>query len=258
LITFDTIQGFGAPRTVYAGAQHYIYVTSQEYDECESIRGKITESTSPANLIGKREVLLNLTWCSMPLVNEDVMLSYEDGYIPNDLAIKLRVDNPYNLENEFSFVPNQCNPIGNFPEYEFTIDGREKRSLTEDEYEGALANVNVVPNPYYGYSAYETSQFTTTVKITNLPAKADINIYTLDGKFVKQFRRDEADPIKQGSNPGIRSGQGIPDVEWDLKNFNGIPIASGVYLIHVVAPDLGEERTLKWFGVNRKFDASGL
>ena len=258
LIAFDTIQGFGAPRTVYSGAHHFIYTTRQEYDGCQSIREKITESTSPANLIGKREVLLNVTWCSMALANEEVMLSYEDGYIPNDLTVKLRVDNPYNLENEFSYVPNQCNPIGGFPEYEFTIEGREKRSLTEDEYEGALANVNVVPNPYYGYSAYETSQFTTTVKITNLPAKADINIYTLDGKFVKQFRRDESDPVKAGSNPGIQRGQGIPDIEWDLKNFNGIPIASGVYLIHVVAPDLGEERTLKWFGVNRKFDASGL
>ena len=91
-----------------------------------------------------------------------------------------------------------------------------------------------------------------------MPSRADITIYTMDGKFIKQFRRDEIDPIKGGANPGITNGQGLPDVEWDLKNFKGIPIASGVYLIHVEAPELGESRTLKWFGVNRKFDPSGL
>ena len=42
-------------------------------------------------------------------------------------------------------------------------------------------------------------------------------------------------------------------VDWDLKNARGIPVASGVYLIHVVAPNIGE-RTLKWFGVARSFD----
>ena len=46
-------------------------------------------------------------------------------------------------------------------------------------------------------------------------------------------------------------------IEWDLKNNKGIPIASGVYLIHIDAEGLGE-RVIKWFGVNRKFDPSGL
>jgi hypothetical protein len=48
-----------------------------------------------------------------------------------------------------------------------------------------------------------------------------------------------------------------PALEWDLKNNKGIPVASGVYLIQVQAPNLGE-RTIKWFGISRKFDPSGL
>jgi hypothetical protein len=59
------------------------------------------------------------------------------------------------------------------------------------------------------------------------------------------------------SNPPIYETQIAPDIEWDLKNAAGIPIASGVYLIHVDAPGLGE-RVVKWFGVNRQFDPSGL
>jgi hypothetical protein len=35
----------------------------------------------------------------------------------------------------------------------------------------ALDSIKVVPNPYYGFSQYETSQFTNTVKITNLPGE---------------------------------------------------------------------------------------
>jgi hypothetical protein len=34
-------------------------------------------------------------------------------------------------------------------------------------------------------------------------------------------------------------------------------VASGIYLIHVDAPGYGE-RTLKFFGVQRQFDPSGL
>ena len=42
-------------------------------------------------------------------------------------------------------------------------------------------------------------------------------------------------------------------LDWDLKNQKGIPIASGMYLIHIEAPGLGE-KTLKWFGMIRPID----
>ena len=38
--------------------------------------------------------------------------------------------------------------------------------------------------------------------------------------------------------------------DWDLKNQVGIPIGSGVYIIHVDVPGVGE-RILKWFGAMR-------
>jgi hypothetical protein len=46
-------------------------------------------------------------------------------------------------------------------------------------------------------------------------------------------------------------------LDWDLKNFAGIPIAGGVYLIHVKADGLGE-RTIKWFGILRPVDLNSL
>lgn len=112
----------------------------------------------------------------------------------------------------------------------------------------ALDSIKAVPNPYYGYSQYETSQYSNIVKITNLPGKCTVTIYSLDGKFIRKYERDEVyQPYMQIS----------PNLDSDLKNSKGIPVASGVYLISVQAPGLGT-RTLKWFGIARQFDPSGL
>ncbi len=245
------------PEEFVVGGNHFIYVTRQEYDGCEGMYNKLNEAF---NIFGKIDVGKAITWSSISLLpTGQSMLPYDQGSVPNDLKIKLRVENPYNLETSFNIqAPNACNVVGEFPVYEFEITGKQLTDLEQDEYEGALAEVNVVPNPYYAYSSYETSQFSKTVKITNLPARAVVTIYSLDGKFIKQFVRDERVFQTVGANRGVNNRQILPDIEWDVENSAGIPIASGVYLIHVAAPDLGEERTLKWFGINRKFDPSAL
>ena len=254
--------GFIGPQSaieVFMGGHHYIYVTRQEYDGCADLRDRLDNPS--LNTFDKIDALPSITWASMVLLPQGVeMLPYSEGAILNDLTVRLRVDNPYNLETFFNILnPRACNIVnGEFPKYQFEIQGKAPVDLTPEEYEGALSNVNVVPNPYYAYSSYELNQFNTTVKITNLPDRATVTIYSLDGKFIKQFRRDEQVFQTGGTNPGVLKTQTNPDVEWDLQNAAGIPIASGVYLIHIAAPDLGEERTIKWFGVNRKFDPSGL
>ena len=122
-----------------------------------------------------------------------------------------------------------------------------------------MDSIGVVPNPYLAYSEYEASSFDNTVKITNLPAQCVVTIYSLDGRFIRQYtRNEEGKPNSPPRNsPPVAVNQIVPDLEWNLKNFAGIPIASGVYLIHVNAPGLGE-RVIKWFGVSRQFDPSGL
>ena len=238
-----------------AGNHHFIYVTRTKYDKCEVIREQLGAAS---NLVGKINTTRAITWASIPLANEEEMLSYSEDYIPNRLEIRLRVDNPYNLVEDFDLSdPSGCSAQGELPEYEFEIIGREATDVVLEDGASALSEVNIVPNPYYGYSQYETSQNSTTVKVTNLPEKATVTIYTLDGKFVKQFRRDERPVVKAGNNPGVRTSQITPALEWNLKNSKNIPVASGVYLFHIVAPELGEEITLKWFGINRKFDPSG-
>ena len=132
-------------------------------------------------------------------------------------------------------------PVNNFdPMYQFnTSDLISERGNSETAV-NALDLINVVPNPYYGYSKYETSQLDNRIKVTNLPKKATVRIYTVSGTLVKTIKKSDD----------------LTSVDWDLKNDFGIPIASGLYIIHVRTMIDGKEenKILKWFGVLRPID----
>lgn len=243
--------GTGVPPDFPMGGMHYVYVTLQPYDGCASLVNDLRPGGTNFN---KFRALQNITWTGIPLALDEEILPYKDGLIPNDVVIKIRVDNPYQMTQEVAGGDYQ------YPKYRMCFDGVEAAPVADGQsINAALAQINVVPNPYYGYAAYETTTLSTTVKITNLPANCIVTIYSVDGRFIRQYRRNETGIIQQPprSNPPIAETQVIPDIEWDLKNNKGIPIASGVYLIHIDAPGLGEH-VIKWFGINRQFDPSGL
>lgn len=239
----------------FMGGQHFIYVTRQEYDGCQAL----SEVLGNGGLLNKINAVSFVTWTGIPTPAEPLK-SLEEGLIPNELTIKLRVTSPFNKEINISDLknPTKFEAVGDLPVYEFAFTDVEAKDIEPDSYSDALDNVQVVPNPYYAYSAYEQDQFENTVKVTNLPPNAVVTIYTLDGKFIQQFNR-AATPMKNGGiNPALTESQIAPAIEWNLKNNKGIPVASGVYLFHISAPTLGEEKTIKWFGVNRRFDPTGL
>lgn len=127
--------------------------------------------------------------------------------------------------------------------YEFNTSDIQTLTNNSDAAKDALAIINIVPNPYYAYSDYEKTTLDNIVKITNLPAKCTIKIYTMNGDLVRTFKKDD-------SGAGAEAKTSL---DWDLKNEARIPIASGMYLIHVDVPNVGE-KILKWFGVLRPID----
>ena len=234
----------------FTGGQHYVYVMNTAYDEGENLRGLLDPAQNPLRKIG---ALVNITYAAIGLAAEGTeFLSYADGLIPNDYTVKLRVNSPY-------AVAEGTGSNEDHPSYRFTFEGVESQNLAGDEErEEALSNVNVVPNPYFAYSQYETEQELSVVRITNLPPQATVTIYSLDGRFIRQYDRNVAGvPQINRSNPGVPQTQELPFLEWDLKNSRGISVSAGVYLIHIEAPQIGE-RVIKWFGVNRKFNPSTL
>lgn len=106
----------------------------------------------------------------------------------------------------------------------------------------ALQEVKAVPNPYYAYSSYETGRLDNEVKVINLPEKCTVSIFTLDGTLIKTIEKD--DPT-------------TTSIAWDLKNASNVPIASGLYMIHIAAPGIGE-KVVKWFGVIRPTDLNSF
>ncbi|MBI3520944.1 MAG: hypothetical protein HY062_16515, partial [Bacteroidetes bacterium] len=125
-----------------------------------------------------------------------------------------------------------------------------------NKHKSALDLINVVPNPYYAYSTYETGRIDNRVRITNLPNKCKIKIFTLNGTLVRTFDRDvsgqEDISYTENGSDFVRAKR-LSFQDWDMKNQSGITVASGLYIIHIDVPGVGE-KILKWFGVMRPLD----
>ncbi|MGB0165606.1 MAG: hypothetical protein ACPF8V_02010 [Luteibaculum sp.] len=80
------------------------------------------------------------------------------------------------------------------------------------------------------------------IRLTNLPTRATIKIFTVNGTLIRQIEKD--DDVST-------------TVDWDLKNSANIPIVSGTYIIHINMPGVGEH-VIKWFGVMRDQDLQNL
>jgi hypothetical protein len=178
------------------------------------------------------------------LVNpEHPLLSVEEGLIPNDVRISIRVAKPYSsyrYDNADISTPggsiNEWRNIYTFSTKNIATTLNDANTLTS-----VLDIINVVPNPYYAFSSYETNQLDNRVKVTNLPDICTVTIYDLNGNRIRQFKKADK----------------ITSIDWDLKNERNIPIASGTYIIHVDVPGIGE-KILKWFGVMRPVDLNNF
>jgi hypothetical protein len=233
--TLSDIQG------LILGGQHWVYVTYTDYDSCKALQHALTPEfyTGAQAFSQKIPQIQNIAWAGMvQLAPGSAMKPLKDGLIPDDAVVKLRVDHPY----QTWWNPSDPTRKNAHPKYLIKIRGKEPLPFASVQINNALDSVKAVPNPYYGFSDYETDQATGRIKITNLPATCTVTIYTLAGRLVRQFNRNEMyEPYHQIA----------PDLEWDLKNTYGHPVASGVYLFRIEAPDIGA-RTIKWFGITRK------
>ena len=100
--------------------------------------------------------------------------------------------------------------------------------------EEALDLIGITPNPYFGASSYETGNSERIARFTNVPQQATIRIYTVSGSLIRTITKDG--PSRS--------------VDWDLTTESGLPVASGMYLIHVDVPNVGD-RVIKFGVVNR-------
>ncbi len=221
------------------GGKHYIYVFRETSPEesgfasapCPAYDGGawLYSQLQTASTTSLRNAYRNCAWVGIPLLEE------QEELLNNDVRIRLRVDKAYRA---YDTQVNQNNTI---PWYTFNTDGIATTIGDEIAAEDALKLVNVVPNPYYAYSDYEESKFDNIVKVTNLPEECTVSIYNLGGTLIRRYQK---------SDPST-------SLDWDLQNNKGVPVAGGVYLIHVNVEGVGE-KTLKLFTVLRPTDVSNF
>jgi hypothetical protein len=236
-----------------------------------------------SNLAPLSAIERDIMWVSIPMPSEGFEFSKPEQ-MPSDVRFQINVSKPYRYG--YSGVANitGTQPYGslnklisvnspslvttdtsaspknnNFPMYTFNTNDIATMYSEADVAKNALDRIKVVPNPYYGSSSYETNRLDNRVRITNLPNKCTIKIFTMNGTLVRTIKRDVTDQedLYVGTIPGsgddIKRSKRVPYVDWDLKNQNNITVASGLYILHIDAGDLGE-KIVKWFGVMRPLD----
>ncbi|MEY3742509.1 MAG: T9SS C-terminal target domain-containing protein [Flavobacteriia bacterium] len=218
----STINGFssGFDFPAYVPAQAETNSGNVAYTKYLEVEGNSSSA--------KRELYGSLTWIAYPLLAQDQTL------LATDVTIRLRVNKEYK-----NFVGSGEN--AGKPMYGWSMEDIATKVGSQDMLKEALAMINVVPNPYYAFSEYERTRLDTKVKIVNLPEVCTVRIYTANGKLVRTFKKDSPQTY----------------IDWDLTNHKAIPVAGGIYLIHVDVPNVGE-RVLKFFGGMRQADLQGI
>ncbi len=235
---------FGA-ESVFGG-KHYIYVFGHNagasfpksiipaYDAGQVMMTALATKT-PLN---KGYVFGDAMWVNIPMLKAGHQL------LESDVSIKIRMAKPYATNWGADIKPPGIpwaaaggGDNNNYPMYSFSTNGMQVITDNDSAAKAALNLINIVPNPYYGYSSYESDRIDTRVRITNLPPTCTISIFSLNGALINVINKQ---------NPSTY-------VDWNLQNQFNVPIASGLYVIHITVPNVGD-KTLKWFGVMRPLD----
>ncbi len=226
------------------GGMHPIYVFSHKQKEINGVTslydmGYYNESSDELlNLMNdmidnnsntaKTNFYNSLTWVGYPIRTANRKM------FETDVRIRVRVNKEYK-----NF--NATGDNGGKPKYSWSMNDLIPRKSNKEALAEVLSLINVVPNPYYAYSEYERNRLDNRVKITNLPETCTIQIFNSTGRLVKTFKKASS----------------ITYQDWTLTNEVDIPVASGIYLIHVSVPGVGD-RVVKFFLAARAPDYEGL
>jgi hypothetical protein len=230
--TSDLYNMFG--ETIFGG-RHFTYILNTKYDSCSAFVKEIVK-TSPFEYV---KAYRQIRWVGEPMLNfGSSLLSLKDGLIPTETRLRFRVNTPYKAYN---LMDGQVAANGKYPVYNFSTNGLAPTDYAEkSEADALMDRIFAVPNPYKGQASggntYESNRLETKIKIINLPVKAKINIYSLDGTLVRTLEKSNNETY----------------IAWDLYNQAGLPISSGMYLIHVNA--YGKDKVIRWFGAMRPID----
>ena len=245
------------------GGQHYVYVMGHTTINVSSQMKTTYPAYDGGAFIRSHMLILPATLNKWPAYGSamyvNIPLAVEgQEWLSNTVTTKIRVSKPYERFYSTALPAGSTDTVNNnYPEYMFNTSTIATSANSTTKATSDLDYINVVPNPYFAYDDYERNQLDNRIKIVNLPTKCVVTIFDMSGSMIRQFKVDKSGiTLPRASTAGLNT-DAKTSIDWDLKNFAGIPIAGGVYLIHVKADGLGE-RTIKWFGILRPVDLNSL
>lgn len=112
--------------------------------------------------------------------------------------------------------------------YSFSVPKAPQYSSTLAKQD--ISQINVFPNPYFGYNKLEVDKYDRWVRFTHLPTNVPvtIRIFNLAGILVRTLTKNDNTQF----------------MDWNLLNEHQLPVASGMYIAFIDCGPLGT-RTLK-------------
>ncbi|MCE2962524.1 MAG: hypothetical protein ACK5UE_02625 [Chitinophagales bacterium] len=250
--TTETVLG----NPLYGGSQ-FIYIMNTPYDnentaiqDAALLAANFNQFNGSGNARTLNPNVANfyrkIAWTCVPLTAKNFSLYNASGEyeIPTEVRIKIRVEKPY------------AKYQGDESVYEFSTEGLQPEK-SDSLLSSAFDKMTVVPNPYYAFSSYELNATQNIVKIVNVPKNSIVSIFTTDGMLVRRLKLDPKGIVdgQYGDNSGNINYDNT--IDWDLRTTTGVMVSSGVYYIHVEAPNLGS-KVLKLFATMRAADVSNF
>ncbi len=165
------------------------------------------------------------------------------AYYPKDSIYQ----EPLPDRSGFSNKPRGLHKFGRFtlkgelPEEGTVIQIDTWRSLTKDDVftfatsapdtadmigaKKKLDRISVFPNPYFGVDPFGRFPNQNFVRFTSLPQNVVVRIFTISGQLVQKIEKDNTSPW----------------LDWDLRNIDGKAVASGIYIVHLDMPHIGNK-----------------
>ncbi len=135
-----------------------------------------------------------------------------------------RGDVPFTDQDRIALYPYHPLNVADIYQYR-SIAPERSNELSK----ASAERVGVFPNPYYAGQTEGPFRQGRFVTFSNLPPKATIRIVNLAGHVVRKL--DKNDPSQY--------------YEWDLRNKDGLLVASGMYVCYVEMPEVGVTKILK-------------
>jgi len=205
------IEDFGSNiMSYFMGGQQYIYVTNTEYYGGQGLHTRFTPRRNP---VTKRLGFQQITWAGFTMLKEgQSLLSYEEGLIPCEVVIQLRVNQKY------AAVPN--GPINGMPHYLINIDA--DAVLTDKVSSPQLKGVTLSPNPF---ESIKHSSLT----LHQLPQNCNIYMFDTKGRILLHRKLDDM------------IGERLESYSLELDKNRMVP---GIYFLRIHTPIEGVQ-TLK-------------